>query len=165
MMKTNDSGADQKEMSQPQTNRVTPESTAFRELTMGELTTYRPVIEQFVDSVGGNVDELFSRLMTGHAQCWALLAVYEGRTAPIGIAITKLLDDAVLRRRVLFVDMMSAIPGVDQAAWAYAERRLLTWGKVHGARRVEFLIVNDALMPRIADMGYKKVGTLVAKDL
>ncbi len=132
---------------------------------MGELTTYRPVIEQFIDSVGGNVGELFSRMMTGHAQCWALLAVFEGRTAPVGIAITKLLDDAVLKQRVLFVDMMSAVPGLDQAAWAYAEKKLTAWAKIHGASRAEFLVVNEALIPRVKELGYEKVGTLVAKGL
>ena len=133
---------------------------------MGELTTYRPFIESCIESVGGaDPSAMFSRCIAGYAQCWAMLAVANGQTVPVAICITKLLDDAQQRRRVLFVDMMTGISGVEQGGWQYGNAVLERWAKMNGCTRSEMLIENPVLLDRVSDMGYRRVGVLVAKEL
>lgn len=145
---------------------VVPERVVFRQLSFGELTKYRPLLEEYIGAVSGNDPaELCSRMLSGHSQCWALLAVVEGRTAPMGIAVTKLLDDPLLKRRVVFIDLVSAaLSGLDPQVWAYAEGQILGWAKTHGCSRSETLVLHDAVVKRAEALGYSRVGVLVAKE-
>lgn len=139
---------------------------AFRQLTFGEATLYRPVIQHFLSAFAPDgADETYSRILSGHVQCWALLAVLDGVTAPIGIAITKVLDDAVTGKRVLFKDVVSVAPGLEQSVWSEADAILDDWGRAHGCTRTETIIANPVLLSRTQEMGYTVVGTLVAKEL
>lgn len=146
------------------------ESATFRQFTNGELTRYRPLLLALLAESCGMPEDSepvltqYSHLLSGHGQGWGVLAVVNGRTAPAGIVVTRLVDDRIWRHRTLWIDVLNVYPGLPAALWEGALAQLELFALENGASRIEGVVVATEVLNRLRGK-FRETGTLVVREL
>ena len=155
-------------MEQTKTPKI--KHATFRQFTNGELTRYRPfLLALLAESFGmpedaEQVRTQFTHMLTGHGQGWGVFAVVNGKTAPAGLVVTRLVDDRIWKHRTLWVDTINVYPGLPDTLWDNALARLEAFALENGASRIEGLVVAPEVLNRLRGR-FRELGTMVVREL